>query len=346
LRLAPSINIFHGDNGSGKTSFLEAVSLLGLGRSFRSSRARSVINHHAERCEIFGQVERTQGGIVPVGISRTRAGAREIRIGGEAVAQVAALSRMIPLQLINTDSIGLLSGPPDLRRRFLNWGVFHVEQEFHTQWRRYQHCLRQRNALLRGGKMDRAQLQAWNGELAGSGELIDRYRDEYMNRLQPRFRAALGAIFPAAGVELGYRRGWDREAGLEQLLEREIDRDLARGFTQDGPHRAELLVTTDGRPAAETLSRGELKLVASALMVAQVTLLNESGSRECIYLIDDLASELDLSYRRRLCNLIQAGGNQVLVTSVTRESLEGCWTRESPRMFHVEHGRIDPEEQE
>lgn len=343
LELAPSVNIFHGDNGSGKTSLLEGVALLGLGRSFRSTRIHSVINHDEERCEVFGRVETEGGRTVRIGISRSRDGSREMRVDGEPVTQVAEISRVLPLQVLNTESIGLLAGPPELRRRFLNWGVFHVEPEFHPVWRTYQHCTRQRNALLRDGKMDRAELQVWTRQLARAGEQIDRYRKAYVDRLEPLFRQVLGNIFPAENIELAYQRGWDRAAGLEELLDRETDQDMARGFTRAGPHRAELAVRSDGRPVAEILSRGELKVVSCGLMTAQVTLLNGEADRRCIFLIDDLASELDRDYRGRLCGLIEERGNQVLVTSVGRESLAECWTKCEPRLFHVEQGRIDPE---
>jgi len=128
LSPSPRINILHGDNGSGKTSLLEAIHLLGMARSFRSTRLNPVISHEQDSCTVFGQVELGEAQSSALGISRDRSGEVRIRINGQTVRSAAELADALPLQLINPDSFRLLEGAPKLRRQFLDWGVFHVEQ--------------------------------------------------------------------------------------------------------------------------------------------------------------------------------------------------------------------------
>lgn len=167
VTLSPSsrINILHGANGSGKTSVLEAIHLLGLARSFRSTRLQPVIHYEQPACTIFGQVQLAEGGSSNLGISRDRQGELQIRIDGQNARSAAQLADLLPLQLINPDSFRLLEGAPKIRRQFLDWGVFHVEHRFLGAWQRLQKALRQRNSWLRHGTLDGASQAAWDREL-------------------------------------------------------------------------------------------------------------------------------------------------------------------------------------
>ena len=127
LNPSPRVNILYGDNGSGKTSLLEAIHLLGMARSFRSTRLTPVISHDQSNCTVFGLVEMVNGQSSALGISRDRNGEARIRINGQSVRSATELAEALPLQLINPDSFRLLEGAPKLRRQFLDWGVFHVE---------------------------------------------------------------------------------------------------------------------------------------------------------------------------------------------------------------------------
>ena len=134
LSPSPRINILYGANGSGKTSVLEAVHLLGLARSFRSTRLNPVIQYEQPACTVFGEVELTSGGTSNLGVSRERQGEFTIRIDGQNAKSAAQLAELLPLQLINPDSFRLLEGAPKIRRQFLDWGVFHVEPRFLPAW--------------------------------------------------------------------------------------------------------------------------------------------------------------------------------------------------------------------
>ncbi len=341
LSPSPRINILYGDNGSGKTSVLEAIHLLGLARSFRSVRLQPVIAHEQPSCTVFGQVELAAGGHSNLGVFRDRQGEFQIRIDGQNVRSAAELAESLPLQLINPDSFRLLEGAPKVRRQFLDWGVFHVEPRFLSAWQRLQKALRQRNSWLRHGTLDKASHAAWDRELCHAGDEIDAYRRDYIQALKPVFERILSELLELDGLTLSYYRGWDKERPLSEVLASTWQRDQQIGHTQAGPQRADLRLRLEGHNAAEILSRGQQKLVVCALRIAQGHLVNLAKRGQCIYLVDDLPSELDEQHRRALCRLLEDLNCQVFITCVDHELLKDGWRTDTPvAVFHVEHGRI------
>jgi DNA replication and repair protein RecF len=248
-----------------------------MARSFRSGPPRSLITHGEGSCTVFGEVAAPDGPARPLGVSRSLDGAVTLRVAGETVRSVATLADELPLLLINADSFELLTGQPVQRRRFLDWGVFHVEHQYREQSQRFQRALVQRNHLLRRGRIRPEEIAPWNRDLADYGEAVSEGRERFSERLRPAFSALLAQLAPELGeITLRYRRGWDSSSGYFDVLERSLDSDLEQGFTQSGPQRADLRVSVEGYPAAETLSRGQQKLVICALKLAQGQVLAES----------------------------------------------------------------------
>jgi DNA replication and repair protein RecF len=339
---SPHINLIYGDNGSGKTSLLEAIHILGLARSFRSTRLQPVIQHEHEACTVFGELLLNNGVLTSMGITRSKAADYQIRIDGQTVRSTAQLADTLPLQLINPDSFRLLEGAPKQRRQYLDWGVFHVEHQFLSTWQRLQKSLKQRNSLLRRGRIERSQLAPWEAELVSSSERIDQYRRAYIAKLKPVFEEVLGKLVHLDDLTLSYYRGWDKERDLQLVLDSQFERDCQLGHTQAGPQRADLRLRIKGMNAAEVLSRGQQKLVVCALKIAQGYLLKERGrQQDCIFLVDDLPSELDEHHRKALCALLEGLNCQVFITGVEAEQLAQSWQKETLlTMFHVEHGHI------
>lgn len=342
LHPSPRINIISGDNGSGKTSLLEAIHILGLARSFRSTRLQPVIQHGQDACTVFAEMILSNGMACSIGITRSKQADYQIRIDGQTVRSAAQLAETLPLQLINPDSFRLLEGAPKQRRQYLDWGVFHVEHQFLAVWQRLQKSLKQRNSLLRRGRIQRSMLTPWESELVSAGERIDEFRRSYLQQLKPVFENILARLLPLDDLTLSYYRGWDKERGLAQVLDDQFERDTQLGYTQSGPQRADLRLRVKGMNAVDILSRGQQKLVVCALKIAQGYLLRElRASQESVFLVDDLPSELDEHHRRALCSLLEDLQCQVFISCVDDQQMQGCWKNDTPlSMFHVEHGRI------
>lgn len=314
--------------------------MLGMARSFRGS-VKTLISHTEQQCTVYGAL----AGGSTLGVQRSRSGEVRIKVAGSPVRTVSELVEYLPLQVINADSFDLLTGAPGARRRYLDWGVFHVEHQFFEQWQRFQRSIKQRNQLLRRGKISAEELDVWTSRLAAAGEALDKLRVAYFERLLPGFKAIMLRLAPSLdGLDLRYRRGWDKQLSYDQALMNSQASDLEQGYTHVGPQRADIRVMIDGHVASETLSRGQQKLVVCGLKLAQGRLMAETGgSKRCTYLVDDLPSELDSEHARLVCEVLAEMKASVFITCVERDDIESAWPvkdKEELAMFHVEHGSI------
>lgn len=339
------LNIFIGQNGSGKTSLLEAIYFLSSAKSFRSQRIQHVIQHQKEQCLLVAK------GLDHdvLGVEKSVDGTAHIRFCGETIRTASQLADIIPLQLINDESFQLLTSGPQFRRQLMDWGVFHVEHQFFKVWSHCQKNLKQRNALLRQYRQatPKPLLKTWSDALCESSLALDAMRIKWFEQFLVHVEPILQTLIPALAesISFTYYCGWDTKRGLERCIEEGIDTDLQRGFTHYGPQRADIRVKVDGRPAEEVLSRGQQKLVVAAMKVAQQRVLEAIG-KQSSYLIDDLAAELDSNNASKLLNLIMAGQGtkQVFLTAITEGDIPAIAEDNalSISMFHVEHGVITP----
>jgi DNA replication and repair protein RecF len=332
LQLDPSFTLISGPNASGKTSVLEAIYLLGRGRSFRTRRLEHLIRHGAERFVVFGEVDALSRR-VPLGVEGSAEGVRA-RIAGERPSSLAELALALPVQIIDPEVHRLIEEGPGQRRRFLDWGVFHVEQSFVSDWQRYQQVLRQRNAALKA-RQARSVVSAWDGELIQYGGRLTEARIRYVEMLAaaatPIAQHLLGLT-----LSLSYRAGWAKERSLAEALDLSWGHDQESGATQVGPHRAELAIRLDGAAVKDRISRGQQKLLAACLLIGQVKLFPQAGVQPTL-LLDDPAAELD---DQRLGNLIKEISRHAVQLVVTTLHGEFSAFGSPGRRYRLERGEI------
>ncbi|HEX7374612.1 MAG TPA: DNA replication/repair protein RecF [Steroidobacteraceae bacterium] len=333
LDLHDRCNLISGENASGKTSLLEAIFFLGRGRSFRTARNETLVRKGAHDTLLTGRVLRA-GRSLPLGLRFGREGF-EARAGGERIGSLAELASVLPVQAIDPEVHRLVEEGPQERRRYLDWGVFHVEPNFVQHWRRYQKALRQRNAALRAGQPP-AVVQAWNPELVEAGEQVAEFRQRYLDRLRPHV-AAVGERLLGLPVDLHLNRGWSADHSLAEAVETAWNRDAERAMTHVGPHRADVSIRVGGEIARDRVSRGQQKLTAAAMLLGQLRCDAEQGSEVAALLVDDPAAELDSGNLDRLLREVLDLPAQLFVTALdaSNPSIQAL-----PRghTFHVEHG--------
>ena len=344
LHPQPGFNLITGDNGSGKTSLLEALHLLAHGRSFRGRVRDGLIRRDDPALSVFAEWQAGCNTSHRAGL-RHAGGEWEARLDGAAVGHLGELCEVLAVVSFEPGSHALIDGPSEGRRRYLDWGLFHVERaerggDFLLQWRRHARALKQRNALLRQHRAD-AQLDAWEHELAQAGESLTAQREAHVARLQPHLESMVAALLPGAGgAQLGLNPGWRRqELSLADALLLARDRDLAQGHTSVGPHRADLRLELRDLPGRDGLSRGQAKLAALALLLAQAACLAGQDGYWPVLQLDDLASELDRHHQQRVLQALHASGAQVLVTGTEPPPVLQQLGLPIAR-FHVEHGIV------
>jgi DNA replication and repair protein RecF len=348
LQPGPGLNLLTGANGAGKTSVLEALHLMAYGRSFRGRVRDGLVRQGAEALEIFVEwrEEATLASAAPDAGRLRRAGLRHTgqqwqgRLDGVDVSHLGDLCAALVVVTVEPGSHALVAGSADVRRRFVDWGLFHVEQAFLPVWRRYARALKQRNALLKRRQAD-GELDAWEQEMAQAGELITAQRQRYLDDLQPHVGGLLASLLPAAGeARVVFQSGWRREdMALADALLLARERDVLMGFSSVGPHRADWRVDCAGIPGRNALSRGQAKLLALSVLLAQAEHHASVRGEWPVVALDDLASELDLDHQRRVLERLRDSRAQVFITGTQAPAML-AELGVGVTAFHVEHGRI------
>lgn len=345
----PRLNTIHGVNGAGKTSILEAIVILSRGRSFRGRKTAQLIGPEGSSLSVFAELKKgpearentnceqapssDEGSaqVTRIGIERS-ARQWKARRNGRDVSQISELAESLAVVVMEPDSHALVSGSPEVRRRYVDWGVFHVEPAYLPLWRRYARALKQRNAAIRND--DQAVLPALDAILAENGEAMTALRETYVAEVRREFETLIAELSPGLGeVSLRFQRGWAGE-GLAQALVDQRAQDLKRGSTQIGPHRADLDIRLRGSVIRDTVSRGEQKVLATALVLAQARRQCETG-RIPVLLLDDLASEFDRNHFDATLRVGLGLGVQMWITGVEQIDPGIPHSR-----FHVEHGKV------
>lgn len=339
---SPTLNFIVGPNGAGKSALLEAIFLLAHPFTFRTNNLKTLLSHQAESVLLTASLSRVKGErLYYIGIERQRDKSVKMRLNSEPVQRLSDIAELLPIRTCHPDSHLLVSGSPQYRRSCLDWGVFHVEHFGRFPWREYKKALSLRNTLLRSAYSEREkiqQLSSWDKLLTEKGNLIHQARQDYVVQLTE----VLNPIFQSLGFEqeisLELQPGWNAQQSLQQALLDSRDRSLQQKTTLVGPHRADLVFRYHGMDVRHVFSRGQIKLLVFATLLAQCLLLARKTEKHAIFLIDDLHSELDDENYQRCLKACENLPLQLFVS-------ETLTTEKTPllpnaRVFHVEHGAV------
>ncbi len=337
LDFHPQLNLISGDNGSGKTALLEAVYILGRGRSFREQAVRHIIRHKNEHFRLIAQLEHEARPHL-LGIERRTKDYR-LRFDGESLDSLGDLARLLPVQIINADHFSLIGAGPEYRRQFMNYGLFYDTPNFLPAWRRYRYALRNRNAALREN-WPNEHLHPWHPLLEQSAVAIDTMRGAYLSRLEERLNHYHNELGGLAKLTIRYHRGWPLESTLCEQLDKHLLRDRQLKHTREGIHRAEWRILADDRDISHTYSRGQQKTVVCALMLAQSHEIGKATGKHPLMLVDDLVAELDTNRQKLLMEFLLDSGSQLFITGTLPYPREN---RPQACCFQLDNGRVLPQ---
>jgi DNA replication and repair protein RecF len=333
LQLGTGLNIFTGPNGAGKTSILEALDILSRGKSFRSSSMSPVIQFDQKSLIIHASVMNGEDQAFHAGVQYS-SGQTLIKLNQEKIDKWSQLAAELPIIDIHPESYLLITGAPENRRKFLAWGAFHVEPSFYSAWQKYHRALKQRNECLKQNNYKDAA--NWHPVMVESATLITKIFQHYTEAITPYIIDLIDYFGFEELVEVDFDAGWDRAQSFQKALEAEL---LERNHTTTiGPHRCDLKLHWQGKKFAKSSSRGQQKVLAVAMKLAQASLLQENINKTPIYLIDELVAELDEVRCAAALEVIAALNAQALITSVTPEPINQ-FNNHSAKWFHVEHGQ-------
>lgn len=337
LEPEPGLNVLFGDNGAGKTSLLEAIAILSSGRSFRSGKINTVIQNDCSDLTVSASVVNEKSQVeCRIGISRGKQ-KTHARINGANAQRLSELATALPCVVISTKNHELVEGGPSERRSFLDWILFHVEPAYLDVSRRYRNALSQRNAAIRSGAPD-SLLASWDMELVAAGEMIHKFRKRIHQRFIDHYSELTKNLDVTVRPEFIYKKGWAEEFSLQEALNRNIAYCRRVGTTTSGPHRADIKIRVGSNEARYNNSRGQQKLLAIMMRLAQVDIYTSHHEHPPVLLFDDLPSELDRDARKFVFDYLQETGVQVFLTSVDDVTKE---IQSVSKRFHVERGKIE-----
>jgi len=328
------LNLIVGNNGAGKTSLLESIFYLSYGRSFRSSQIKHLITYEQDYFRLICNLD---DNTTRIGLERNLKDLT-IRVNHQPVNSITELSTLLPVLVLHPDSHQLISAGPENRRQFMDWGVFHVEHQFIVSWKKYKKALNQRNASLRMHQSDKL-CALWNIELIEHAQIIENYRLSYLNDINKLVEQLSIDLFPDQCISLTYKRGWPSDISFHDYLIESLYKDKEKGFTQSGPHRADIKITVDGMPAQTSVSRGQQKKLVCLLKIAQLTLFSKLSERRCVLLFDDLPAELDDDNQNKIMSILSELDIQLFISAINVDQIS-CQYWDKHKVFHVEHGVI------
>ena len=347
INFHPNLNLVLGENGSGKSSLLEAVFFLAHGKSFRTTKVENIVSHAQQQLI----VNIKDHAINSLGVSRDfSSNALAIQVNGQKIKKLSDLAKNIAVQIVTPESFKLFFGGPKERRRFIDLGLFHVKHEFAKKWSHFSKVHKQRNACLRH-KVSQQELDYWTSEFCHYSMLIANDRVDYVSQLQQELTKWLAILLPQLTdkIDIHYSQGWSAKKQLAEVLAENKEREKIQGYSAAGAHKFDVKFTLHKQPLDLVISRGQQKLFLLALTFAQAKLIEKVKQVKPILLIDDIGAELDINSRKALATALDSLSCQAIVTAINKIDLTPLIEqsvvadKENYKMFHVKHGEISIE---
>lgn len=339
-KIEPSLgtNLVCGPNAQGKTSLLEAVSLLSTGRLLRGSRDAVAIRHGQDTAKVQGELSQTG---TTVSVILQRGVRKKVELNGLGLPRASDIIGRLPTVSFSASDLGIVTGEPSDRRQFLDWELAQLYPAYLRHLTVYKRALEQRNALLKHAQasaVDPLAFEPWEDHLASHGAEIRRIRSEWIEEIQPMTNVAHAQLGQGEQLTLRYdvREPEDQTAAV---LANTRPVDILRGTTTTGPHRDELAILVNGTEARSFGSQGQQRTAVISLKLAVLESVEGHMGAAPVLLLDDVFSDLDAQRRSRLVERTVHRGGQVFLTCTEAEQA-GVDLAKGARVFQVESGKV------
>ncbi len=344
IKFGNRFNIFYGNNGQGKTNFLEAIFYLGTVKSFRHAKNRDMIAWGQQaatlRCSL------TDNGLQHNLFSAFNDHGRQLKVDDKNITKLTEYCNTLSVVAFSPDELGMVSGTPEQRRRYLDRAIFSSDPGYLSLYYDYFRALKQRNQLLK--QRNYAGIEAWTDQLASAGARLVIVRNRYVKELADLFfkyyrnisgsdeearlcyhANSLSELTDPVQVRDQLYKGWTENSGLER----------ERGMTLKGPHRDDLDFILNNKPIRQHGSQGQQKSFVIALKMAEIEYLERVSGRLPILLLDDMTTELDSSRTEHLVNFLADRNMQVFISTTDPDTVP---LANGPEFscFHIESGRL------
>ena len=316
-------NLILGENGSGKTSILESISILLLGSSFRTKETKECINSTKNSFSITGK-----GTLDNKELALSVNNGLNKRVNSSRKIEGASVKKedLYFLQIVMSKNLRMIDGEPEIRRDYFHELMFHVKPSTKKLYIDYQRALKQRNKCLKKN-LSKSELSIWSKELAELGLALSLEQYGFFKPFKKYNIQGIEDIVKSGeftfldNFNVTFSKGWERSKKLEESFEDSLDKDKAIGYTSKGPHRMDITFQVNNKKAASNLSRGQLKILILLIFLTNIKLIKQITQRETLLMIDDLGSELDIKNLRSLIEQIILSENQIVLTGIEGEEM-------------------------
>ena len=343
--LTPGINCFVGDNGAGKTNFIDAIHYLSMCKSAFSMTDTQSVRHGEEFFLLEGSYERSDGRGEQIVCSFARRGGKTLKRNGKEYDRLSDHVGLVPVVIVSPADTALVSDAADERRRYLNGCISQLDRGYLSAVMRYNAVLAERNRLLKT-RPDETMLQIYDMQLCEHGKAIHARRQEFAERLQP-VAAEYYRILSGDREQVGlHYKSELNDRPFAEILLAARQKDLVNEFTTSGIHRDDLVLRIGGYPLRKYGSQGQQKSFLIALKLAQYTIVAQEKGEKPILLLDDLFDKLDAGRVEQLIRLVSEDSfGQIVITDCNPTRLRRILDKAGGAysLFTVENGGIGQE---
>lgn len=343
------VNVFLGPNAQGKTNLLEAIFVLALTKSHRTSRDKELIGWNGDSARISGAADKKYGSIM-LDLMFSSQG-KKAKINGLEQRKLSDFIGSVNVVMFAPEDLEIVKGTPGVRRRFLDMEIGQVQPGYLYTLQQYGKVLQQRNNYLktaRPGDMNQNMLDVWNMQLAEHGVKIMKKRKHFIQKLQIYAEEIHSGITKGAEqLRIEYRPSFDTDALQEESvlfeqfmikLSQVKDGEIRRGVTLVGPHRDDLTFFINGKEAQVYGSQGQQRTTALSIKLAEIELIHEEIGEYPLLLLDDVLSELDQNRQTQLIETFQSKV-QTFITTTGLESVNTSKLQDAG-IYYVQEGRV------